>query len=90
MSEYPTSAAVQDLSARIDQLTFEVAFIGNCLNRIADALTNPAATVEPGPCWHDSGVNIPTSDVNYRCELKAGHLGAHECERGNGSAVWPA
>jgi hypothetical protein len=38
MSEYPTSSAVQDLTVRIDQLTFEVAYIGNCLGRIADVL----------------------------------------------------
>lgn len=42
MSEYPTSSAVQDLTTRMEQLTYEVAFIGNCLNRIADALTPPA------------------------------------------------
>lgn len=40
--------------------------------------------VEPGLCWHDSGFG------GFRCELRAGHAGAHEADRGSlgGSAVW--
>lgn len=45
--------------------------------------------IPSGPCWHDSGMGLPGLPT-WRCELKAGHLGAHECERHNGTAVWPA
>lgn len=48
-----------------------------------------SVVVEPGLCWHDSGIGLSDRDT-WRCELKAGHLGAHECERNGGTAVWPA
>ena len=49
------------------------------------------AEVAPGACWNDSGVGVPglSDGVTYLCELRAGHAGAHECERNSGTAVWP-
>lgn len=43
----------------------------------------------PGPCWHDSGITWPDG-FRPRCELLAGHDGAHQCDRGSkgGTAVW--
>lgn len=69
----------------------------NCFLRLAD-LVEPqrgawvlsrATSVEPGPCWHASTYTGP-GDTEFRCELRAGHLGAHECDRGSwgGNAVW--
>lgn len=79
----PTAERLADIARALAPIVADVLDILSADGRIA-------APVEPGPCWHDSGVNIPTSDATYRCELKAGHLGAHECGRGNGHAVWPA
>lgn len=55
-----------------------------------DALT-ARPTVPPGPCWHDAGVDWPNG-VRPRCDLLAGHEGAHQADRGlmGGTAVWPA
>lgn len=49
-----------------------------------------AAPVEPGPCWADSGFVWPGRDISTRCDLRAGHAGAHEADRGSmgGTAVW--
>lgn len=46
--------------------------------------------VPPGPCWHDSGVTWPGETASVRCELLAGHDGAHQADRGSrgGTAVW--
>ncbi len=43
----------------------------------------------PGPCAHDPGVVWPTG-IKPRCELRAGHEGAHECDRGamGGNSTW--
>lgn len=56
---------------------------------IAIAERMDAPHVEPGLCWHDSGIVWPNS-TSPRCELRAGHAGAHECDRGGmgGTAVW--
>ena len=44
--------------------------------------------VPPGPCWHDSGITWPSGE-RPRCELLAGHAGAHAWKRPNGGeAVW--
>lgn len=58
---------------------------------LALAEAHAAPAVEPGPCWHDSGITWPNG-VAPRCELRAGHAGAHECSRGamGGTAVWTA
>ena len=42
-----------------------------------------------GACWHDSGHDGPTG--RFRCELLAGHAGAHQDDRGTwgGKAIWP-
>lgn len=56
--------------------------------------------VPPGPCYHDSGVDVavirdigePPGPPTYtwRCELLAGHAGAHQADRGRlGVGVWP-
>lgn len=47
-------------------------------------------TVPPGPCWADSGVIWPGRVATTRCDLRAGHAGAHEADRGDlgGHAVW--
>ncbi|WP_232676709.1 hypothetical protein [Nocardioides sp. R-C-SC26] len=44
---------------------------------------------EPGLCWNDSGVTWPDG-FNPRCELRAGHAGAHESNRNGrgGQTVW--
>ncbi len=44
---------------------------------------------EAGSCFHDPGVTWPNGD-HPRCELRAGHTGAHECDRGSyiGKAIW--
>lgn len=46
-----------------------------------------------GPCWADSGHSWPgmPDGVTVRCDLPAGHAGAHEADRGSmgGTAVWP-
>lgn len=44
---------------------------------------------KPGPCWATAAVLWPNGVVP-RCELEAGHAGAHECDRGSmgGTAVW--
>ena len=44
----------------------------------------------PGPCWDDSGVTLPgVLHETVRCELLAGHAGAHEATRPNGgTSVW--
>jgi len=48
--------------------------------------------VPPGPCWADSGIAWPEmpDGVTVRCDLLAGHAGAHEADRGvrGGTAVW--
>lgn len=48
------------------------------------------AEVPPGPCWHNSGgVAWPGQNHPVRCELLAGHVGAHEAEgRAGGHVVW--
>lgn len=49
--------------------------------------------VPPGPCWNDSGVILPNSlEFTYRCDLLAGHEGAHQADRGpwSGEAIWPS
>ena len=44
--------------------------------------------IPPGPCWHDSGTEWWTGE-RPRCELLAGHAGAHTWTRpGGGEAVW--
>lgn len=45
--------------------------------------------VPPGPCWHDPGVTWPDGR-QPRCELLAGHAGAHVWDQGTsgGTAVW--
>lgn len=49
------------------------------------AVTKPP----PGPCWHDSGVTWPGEAQSVRCELLAGHDGAHTAKRPNGGeSVW--
>ena len=55
-------------------------------NHQCAGLSNP---VEPGLCWHDPGITWPNS-ISPRCELRAGHAGAHECDRGSmgGTATW--
>lgn len=54
--------------------------------------------VPPGQCLHDSGTPIrigwPQTEADdlgtYRCDLLAGHAGAHQCDRGRlGAGVWP-
>jgi hypothetical protein len=49
-----------------------------------------AAAVEPGVCWAESGIVWPGRDFSTRCELRAGHAGAHEADRGSmgGTATW--
>lgn len=49
-----------------------------------------SAPVDPGPCWADSGIVWPGRNFSTRCDLRAGHLGAHEADRGSmgGTAVW--
>ena len=44
---------------------------------------------EPGPCWASANVAWP-GGIEPRCHLRAGHAGAHECDRGlmGGTAVW--
>ena len=45
--------------------------------------------VPPGPCWHDSGHSWPGETFTVRCDLLAGHAGAHQAERPmGGTAVW--
>lgn len=48
-----------------------------------------APAIEPGLCWAEGGVMWPNG-ITPRCELRAGHDGAHECGRGSmgGTAVW--
>lgn len=79
---------VLDRPGRVDAA--EKIAAANALATLAlvDALRNPAAPVPPGPCWNDSGSvwfgNRP------RCELLAGHAGAHVWRDGNGGErVWP-
>jgi hypothetical protein len=57
--------------------------------RLTERLAEVEAAVPPGPCWHDSGITWPDG-FRPRCELRAGHAGAHECDRGamGGTAVW--
>lgn len=55
---------------------------------------NDAPTpVPPGPCWADSGHTWPgvAEGTTVRCDLLAGHAGAHQADRGSmgGTAVWP-
>lgn len=70
-----------------------LAGILDALIAIADTLQAPTAPVPPGPCWNDSG--IPTKfggdqAFTVRCELLAGHAGAHEASRQfGGTSVWP-
>jgi hypothetical protein len=54
---------------------------------VADAVREQ---VPPGPCWADSGITWPNSVATTRCELLAGHAGAHQADRGlmGGTAVW--
>lgn len=51
-------------------------------------------TPAPGPCWHGSGIDDwsrALSGQTIRCELDAGHAGAHVWRRPDGGeAVWPA
>lgn len=48
-----------------------------------------APAIEPGVCWHDSGVTWHGETATTRCELRAGHTGAHECVRPwGGTATW--
>lgn len=45
-------------------------------------------TPEAGPCWHDSGYDWPNGG-RPRCELLAGHAGAHTWRNPHGGeAVW--
>lgn len=55
-----------------------------------DGRTVAATAVEPGVCWAESGVVWPGRDFSTRCELRAGHAGAHEADRGSmgGTATW--
>lgn len=59
---------------------------------VADVLdiVSQRVPVPPGPCWHDSGVKWPDQTASLRCELLAGHAGAHQADRGprGGTAVW--
>lgn len=65
-----------------------LAGILDALIAIAERLDAPAFPVEPGACWHDSGVEWPDG-TTPRCELKAGHVGAHEWQRpSGGTATW--
>ena len=48
---------------------------------------NCSQPTPPGPCWHDSGVTWPSGE-RPRCELLAGHAGAHTCRSGHGESVW--
>lgn len=52
-----------------------------------------ASEVAPGPCWHDSGqpwIGGNPGAGNIRCELLAGHAGAHVAKRtAGGESVWP-
>jgi len=68
--------------------------IADALERIADALASDVMRdakggVAPGPCWDNPGITWPNGG-SPRCELRAGHAGAHECDRGSlgGTAVW--
>ncbi len=51
--------------------------------------TPDPAEVPPGPCWAPSPAVWPDGFAR-RCELRAGHAGAHECDRGSmgGTVVW--
>jgi hypothetical protein len=50
---------------------------------------------KPGPCWHDSGIydwalSHNPNGATIRCQLDAGHAGAHTWGRPHGGqAVWP-
>lgn len=55
-------------------------------------MTAPIDAVAPGPCWAaPSARQLGSNTIPVRCELLAGHAGAHQCDRGHlgGTWTWP-
>lgn len=68
----------------LDRMTWRAAWLA-----AARIVEEAKPLVPPGPCWHNSGVTWPGQSFPVRCELLAGHAGAHEAEgRVGGHVVW--
>lgn len=76
--------AEEDLDPALDRTTWRAAWLA-----AARIVEEAKPLVPPGPCWHNSGVTWPGQNFPVRCDLLAGHDGAHKAPgRMGGEVVW--